>query len=158
MYPIFSLECSATLETLRTWIKEFGCPQKILTDRGKQFLAKEYSNYLNGKGIKPCYTAVENPQGNGIVEKTNSTITNLLRIYKGKDLNSLKRIIERRLNLTFNFGLGKVPIELIKGFNPIDVTKRTKEWSDKEKARAQHKKDALRELKNRNRLININLR
>ena len=54
-------------------------PEKILTDNGPEFRAKEFDALLDSYSIKHIRTTAYRPQGNGLCERTNRTITELLR-------------------------------------------------------------------------------
>ena len=55
-------------------IRYFGCPQKILSDKGTEFTGKIWSELLELFGIQQLLTSPYNPQGNGIVERSHRTV------------------------------------------------------------------------------------
>ena len=54
-------------------------PQKILSDNGLEFRGKETEEVLEELGIEHVYSSPYHPQGNGAVERTNQTITSIIR-------------------------------------------------------------------------------
>ncbi len=92
------LTTESVLHGIREWLRIYKKPTFILSDKGRQFVSDEYMTFLNQNGIKPITTTTENPQGNGICERVNSTITDLIRMYKGKTSKELTEILEVRLN------------------------------------------------------------
>jgi hypothetical protein len=67
--------------------KECGNPIKILrTDRGGEFTSHEFANFCEMHGIQRQLTAAYSPQQNGVAERRNRTIMNMVRsmLLKGK--------------------------------------------------------------------------
>ena len=58
----------------------FGCPRKILSDRGTAFTGRIWGELMN-LGVQQVLTSPYYPQGNGIVERSHRTIHNLLRAH-----------------------------------------------------------------------------
>ena len=60
--------------------KEVGNPIKVLrTDRGGEYNSHEFSNFCENHGIKRQLTAAYTPQQNGVCERKNHTIMNMVR-------------------------------------------------------------------------------
>lgn len=57
---------------------------------------------------------------NSISESINGVITICLRIYRGKNIKKIKKIIEKRINNFNNRNLNNVPIEVIRKRNPLN--------------------------------------
>ena len=57
----------------------FGCPRKILSDRGTEFMGRIWDKLMNLLGVQHVLTSPYYPQGNGIVERSHRTIHNMLR-------------------------------------------------------------------------------
>lgn len=94
-----NLRSSTTWNAFQSeWITEFGPPKKLLTDQGVQFTSDHFREKINSFQIKQIFTTPRNPQGNGITERTNSTINTILRIYRGYPINEVIEMINRRLN------------------------------------------------------------
>lgn len=68
--------------------RQSNCRLKTLrTDRGGEFLSKEFSNYCSQKGIRRQLTARYTPQQNGVAERKNRTIVEMARsMLKAKSL------------------------------------------------------------------------
>lgn len=54
-------------------------PMKLLSDNGPEFSAAEFSNMLQEYGIQHIFTTPYKPSSNGLVERANRTLTELLR-------------------------------------------------------------------------------
>ena len=54
-------------------------PDKILSDNGPEFKSVEFNELLHEWGIKHVYTSAYKPSSNGLAERTNRTVAELLR-------------------------------------------------------------------------------
>ena len=69
--------------TMTNWLKDhsakYGVPREIVLDHGSDMESKEFTEYCDSLGIKRRYTTPYHHQSN-LVERTNRTILNLLRV------------------------------------------------------------------------------
>ncbi|GJS54680.1 zinc finger, CCHC-type containing protein [Tanacetum coccineum] len=74
-------EALRTFETYRNLVEsETGEKIKMLrTDRGGEFMSKNFTEYCNRTGLKRHYTAPYSPQQNGVVERRNRTVMEMVR-------------------------------------------------------------------------------
>ncbi|UYV79801.1 hypothetical protein LAZ67_18000696, partial [Cordylochernes scorpioides] len=79
-YPTITNTAQAVTQCLDKIIKSVNSINTILTDNGKNFISKEFNEFLSLQGIKHTYTSPYHPQCNGICEKLNNTIMKKLRI------------------------------------------------------------------------------
>ena len=64
------------------WLIRYPLPNKILVDRGNEFLAEFKIMMVNDHGI-PCNSiSVRNPQANSIAERVHQTIGNIVFFFK----------------------------------------------------------------------------
>ena len=56
------------------WIRVFGCPEKILSDNGGEFNNKELLDLCDKCNLRVLTTAAESPWSNGLVEKHNGIL------------------------------------------------------------------------------------
>lgn len=70
-----------TFKTFKTMVeKEKGLKIKSMrSDRGGEFLSKEFNKFCEDNGIRRFLTAPYSPQQNGVVERKNRTILNMVR-------------------------------------------------------------------------------
>ena len=61
----------------------FGCPQKILSDRGTEFTGCVLGELMELLGIQQVLTSPYYPQGNGIIERSHRTVGNMVRAQLG---------------------------------------------------------------------------
>ena len=60
--------------------KEMGSPIKVLcTDRGGEYISQKFANLCENHGIKKQLTTAYTPQQNGVCERKNCTILNIVR-------------------------------------------------------------------------------
>ena len=66
----------------QTWLTRYPRPQKVILDRGKEFLA-EFAEMMRVEyGIKRKPITVRNPQANSIIERIHQTIGNMIRTFR----------------------------------------------------------------------------
>ena len=68
-----SFPSERVIRELEIAIEEKGIPKFIRTDNGPEFIAKEYKEWCNDKGIIPIYSEPGKPMQNGYVERHNRT-------------------------------------------------------------------------------------
>ena len=70
-----------TFKNFHKWIENDAQSHigSIRTDNGKEYTSNEFENYLRQHGIKHQTTVPYNPQQNGVAERMNRTILNMVR-------------------------------------------------------------------------------
>lgn len=100
---------------MNKWIKSHGVPKPLISDNGVQFSSKEFKDYLSSKEIKHILIPTYSPQSNGITERLNRTIGEVLRLYKGENFNKVLEVVHRRINFTYNTSLNAIPLVFCTG-------------------------------------------
>ena len=59
----------------------FGCPQKILSDRGTEFTGSIWIKLVELLGIQQMLTSPYYPQGNRIAEQSHRSVSNMIRAH-----------------------------------------------------------------------------
>ena len=68
--PLTSITTEAVAQAfLSGWISRFGVPSTIVTDRGRQFESRLWTNLMSLLGSKRARTTAYHPQTNGMVER-----------------------------------------------------------------------------------------
>ena len=103
-----------------TWITIFGAPRKFLTDNGGEFVNSEMRDLSESFCIKLHTTAAESPWSNGICERLNGTLADIVNkiideINCGVQM-ALAWAVAARNALTNKSGMS--PNQLVFGFNP----------------------------------------
>mgnify|MGYP000628023706 CR=1 FL=1 len=91
------------------------CPDKILSDNGPEFRSSVFEKVLNKFGIKHLFTTPNRPSSNGLVERANRTLVELLRIQAesgAKWIENLSSVLITH-NGTYQSSLGCSPSEMI---------------------------------------------
>ena len=103
-----------------TWITIFGAPEKFLTDNGGEFVNQEMRDLSESFNIRLLTTAAESPWSNGICERLNGTLADLVsKIIDDANCGvqiALSWAVAAR-NAFYNKS-GVSPNQLIFGFNP----------------------------------------
>ena len=61
----------------------FGCPRKILSDRGTEFIGRVWGELMELLGIQQVLTSPYYPQGNGIIKRSHRTVGNMVKAQLG---------------------------------------------------------------------------
>ena len=103
-----------------SWITNFGAPQQIFSDNGGEFNNEELKALGEAYNMKVLTTAAESPWSNGVVERLNGVIGNIVgKIIDdtGCDVETaLAWAVSARNALVNNSGFS--PNQLVFGFNP----------------------------------------
>ncbi|KAG0441316.1 hypothetical protein DMUE_1134, partial [Dictyocoela muelleri] len=120
----FDIKANSLIRCFSNYFKKFTIPKKILTDRGRQYISNDFNNFIKKYDIKHLLTSPYNPTANGISERINSTIKNILGIYKGHQLRQITKKIEININYCFHSILKASPFEILNGYSIFDFKKR----------------------------------
>jgi hypothetical protein len=101
------------------WVAKFGAPQAILTDRGTEFTAHVFRNYVTDElKAKLYYASVEYPQGNGINESSHRILETAIKTTPPRVDITFKGIVQHATmlyNITPNRKIGDTPASLVFG-------------------------------------------
>lgn len=79
------MEAETVAEILfKGWIKRYGCPGSIHSDQGKQFESKLFQEMCRLFEIDKTRTSPYHPQSDGMVDRMNRTIKDILSKYVNK--------------------------------------------------------------------------
>lgn len=123
--PIKDIQSTTICKALeKYWLKQISIPKTILNDQGTQYTSREFANLLEKYAIKAIFTTPYNPQGNGISERLNQILAEVLRNNKGKSLWKIARTTETRLENLYHRSLGYAPNEIVHNFSILDPLQR----------------------------------
>jgi len=107
-----------TIEHLRNIFAEYGNPTTIVTDRSTAFTSKEFAEFVTESLIKHRLVAVAVPWANGIVERINRFLKNLLTKLSNS-LTDWKIKLEAQyiINNTYHSVIKSTPSKLLLGFD-----------------------------------------
>ena len=79
VYPLKKVDTKSTVDCLLDWVKHYGAPTRMISDRGSQFVAAACKDILARLGIKSSLSAPYQPRSHGGVEVLNGFIQKALR-------------------------------------------------------------------------------
>lgn len=148
-----SLDSKSVFKALKCgWLNKYVSPKELLTDQGKSYLNDYFTKNLEKYKIKHIKTSAYNPEANGISERINAEILKVLRMYKGKELSKIIKMVHRKLNNTYHFTIKCIPNVLIKQKNLINIGIKENKIVSEEVEREilkEHGKNNLKQNKNR---------
>lgn len=80
LYPISNIRAETIADCLLQWITTYGCPNKFLSDRGKQFTSNIFKELTNKMSIKTILTTSYHPETNAQSEIINKSLKNTISI------------------------------------------------------------------------------
>ena len=69
-----------------SWLTRYPLPNKVIVDRGNEFLAEIGEMIINDYGITVKSTTSRNHQANAMLERVYQTISNIPRIFKVQNM------------------------------------------------------------------------
>ena len=109
---------SAADAICNSWICNFGIPDRILSDQGSQFESALFKEFLEVFGIQKSHSTAYHPQTNGLVERHNRTILQMLRIACHKNQNAWHEHLPQ-VTMAYNFAVHEstkyTPFRLLTG-------------------------------------------
>ncbi|KFD60900.1 LOW QUALITY PROTEIN: hypothetical protein M514_26889 [Trichuris suis] len=136
------VELKAVPDTTAERVREFliecmvtrhGVPKKIISDRGTAFTAECMRTALSSLGIAHGMVSACHPQANGLVERTNQTVSNVLSAYVNSKHNNWDELLPFTmfaLNTAEQSSTKISPFELVYGRLPILPEERCFPWPD----------------------------
>lgn len=113
VYQTTDITAQDLINCLSKWIKEFGKPSILFSDRGKQYTSIAFEKFCKMYDIKRILTAPYSPRSNGIVEKRNSSLGNIIRIFRGNSINFIVEKAHNFYNKTVIHGQKITPEEVV---------------------------------------------
>ena len=75
-----------TIVVMRCIFASFGLPDKLVSDNGPQFTAREFADFVNANGIRHIHTAPYHPASNGAIERFIQTFKQAMKAGEGNGL------------------------------------------------------------------------
>ncbi|KAG0442136.1 Transposon Tf2-9 polyprotein [Dictyocoela muelleri] len=124
VFILKNIRTNTIIAKIKEWLSKYPKPSRFLSDLGRQYVSNEFENFLKNNEIIHVKTSPYNPTANSISERLNSTIANILRIYRGFSLSETIKKIEVNLNLTYHSIIKSSPSEIIYGYSFFDICRR----------------------------------
>jgi hypothetical protein len=109
---------------LKAWIPYFGPPLRLLSDNGPNFTSELFQETLRLLEIKGVRTSPYNPRGNGIVERFNRTMAEMLAKFgdaRQSDWDTFLPLVTSAYNTSSHAALGQSPHAAMLSFNPFPL-------------------------------------
>ena len=128
-------ELSNLLE--QTWLCRYPWPQKVICDRGREFMAEVKTMLQEDYGVKVSQITTRNPQANAILERIHQTIGDMIRTFQlptRADIDTedpftgLLSAVAFATRATVHTTLGATPSQLVFGRDAMLNTKYEPDW------------------------------
>lgn len=95
IFPLMNIEAETVANVLfKGWIKRYGCPGSIHSDQGKQFESRLFQEMCRLFQIDKTRTTPYHPQSDGMVERMNRTIKDMLSKYINANQTDWDRFVD----------------------------------------------------------------
>ncbi|UYV80156.1 hypothetical protein LAZ67_18001842, partial [Cordylochernes scorpioides] len=119
----------ATVKEVSTFLIEHiflrhGAPRFLISDRGSQFTSNLMKEVMKMCKVKHCFTTSYHPQTNGLTERLNRTLINMISMYVNMDQKNWDEIlpfITHAYNTTIQETTGYSPFFLLFGREPMSL-------------------------------------
>ena len=112
---------------------QHGTPRKLIGDRGSGFTAEQLEDVLKALGMQHAMVAAYHPQTNGLCEKTNRTVSGILKsLTVGKDARWDEYVQQAAFiyNTAKHATTGFTPFELVTGRQAVLPEETLYPWAD----------------------------
>ena len=105
---------------IRSWVSIFGPPRKFLMDNGGEFANETMIEFAESMNIRILTTAAESPWSNGLVERHNATLAEILHKVLAENKVDLETALAWAINAKNSLSNvhGFSPVQLALGYNP----------------------------------------
>ena len=80
-YPLPDQSANYVAVCLADWITRYGAPIRITSDRGASFVSEAVASFCRLWGVQQQFASAYHPQANGLVERFNATLVDMLRAF-----------------------------------------------------------------------------
>jgi transposase InsO family protein len=119
----------------QTWFARYPIPQRIVFDRGTEFMAEFAKMCRDDYGLKRKPITTRNPQANAIIERVHQTIGNILRTFDVTNIDDtnpwggILATVMFAVRATYHTTLQASPTQLVFGRDAILNIKHITNWT-----------------------------
>lgn len=102
-------------------ILKYGTPEKLLSDRGKQFTSELLRKLNELLEVRKIFTSAYHPQTNGLTERFNKTMAEMLSMYVNSnhnDWDDYLPFVAFAYNTSYHESIGDTPFYIVHGRDP----------------------------------------
>lgn len=113
--PLADIEAKTVAKALiNSWISNFGVPQEVTTDQGRQFESQLFNELAKLCGTKHIRTTAYHPQSNGLIERFHRTLKAALKCHNSSWSDALPLVL-LGIRATLKPELDASPAEMLYG-------------------------------------------
>ena len=125
MHALPSKTTENVTKMLRKLIKTYDCPSTLISDNAQEFTSEAIKTLCASHGIRKLEVAPYHPNSNGLVERVNSKILKILKIYCGEHNTENWDIFlddcMAAINATVNKSIGETPFYALFKYDKRDM-------------------------------------
>lgn len=119
---LYDIQPKSIIRSVQVWINENGTPETLLSDRGRQYIASEFKEFLEVRKIAQILCASYSPTSNGMAERINRGIKFTLEHFHHLSITAAVACAEQRLRNCYHRGLHCSLIEHYINNHPINLS------------------------------------
>ena len=119
-FPMPDQKSDRIVRLLNNLFCRLGIPEELHSDQGRNFESALLSGLCSAFGIKKTHTTPYHPQGDGLVERANRTLLNMLRTYVDREdqWEQYLALILYAYNTSFQSSIETTPFNIMYGREP----------------------------------------
>ena len=121
IYPMADQTTETILDCLLDWVHDFGVPNRLHSDQGRQFESRMFQAMCERLGIKKTRTTPYHPESDGMVERFNRTLKDMISKYvdgEGLSWDTDVKAYSMAYNSSVHSATGYTPYFLVHGYEP----------------------------------------
>jgi ribonuclease HI len=108
------------IKAVKEWIIRYRKPEIMIMDNGVQYTSNKFKEFLSKIDIECRYIPKYTPSSNGISERINVSISEILRMSRGQSMSAIVKLIHHKLNENHHTSIRCTPTALLTGVHFYD--------------------------------------